>query len=163
MSIFTNYYIQVDCLLTWFPVKNNAALNGPKIRMDTFKYHADDPPFSAGNKAGRFVGQGLGGIDDGLDTRNLVRAITTTGVNEDQVFFMELEAGLGSTIRKQQLIFQPNTITPFLINIRAAQSEDRELSNTALAFQGVVTAGPRRSQLIYLFTRFVNLLRPEKP
>lgn len=163
MSIFTNYYIQVDCLLTWFPVKNNAALNGPKIRMDTFKYYADDPPFAAGNKAGRFHGQGLGGIDDGLDSRNLVRAITTTGVNGDQVFFMEFEAGLGSTIRKQQLIFQPNTITPFLINIRAAQGEDRELRDTALAFQGVVTAGPRRSQLIYQVMRFVSLLRPEKP
>jgi hypothetical protein len=124
--------------------------------MDTFRYKADDQPFASGNRNGRFHGQGLGGAEDGLESRNLVRAITETGVNEDQVFFIDFEVGLGPTVRKQRLIFQPNTITPFLINLRAAQGEDQELNDTAVAFQGVVTAGPRRSQLIYLVTRILG-------
>jgi hypothetical protein len=160
MSIFTNYYIQVDCLLTWFPLRNSAALKGPRVRMDSFRYNADDQPFAIGNRNGRFHGQGLGGSEDGLESRNLVRAITETGVDKDQVFFIDFEVGLGSSVRKQRLIFPSSTTTPFLFNLRAAQGEDQELNDTAVAFQGVVTAGPRRSQLIYLVIRTFSRISP---
>jgi hypothetical protein len=158
MSLFTNYRIEVDCLLTWFPVRFSASLKEPRTRMSTFSYRADDQPFASGNKAGIFHGQASGGLEDGLDSHNLVRAITETGVDADQVFFMEIEVGLGRTVRTHRLTLPADTITPFLINVRAAQGEDHELSDTAVAFQGVVTAGPRRSQLVYLVARALSFI-----
>jgi hypothetical protein len=149
MSIFTNYSIQVDCLITWFPVRSSARLKEPRIRMDTFRYKADDQPFASGGKQGRFHGQALGGIDDGLTSTNLVRAITETGVDKDQVFFIEFEIGIGHSVRNQRLMLQSGTITPFLFNLRAAQADDQEVIDTAVAFQGVVTATSRRSELVY--------------
>ena len=156
MSLFTNYRIEIDCLLTWFPVRHSASLREPHIRTDTFSYRADDEPFASGNRAGRFIGQALGGLQDGLDSRNLVRAITETGVDSNQVFFMDLEVGIGGRIRTRRLSLEAGTTTPFLINLHAAQGEDQELSGTAVAFQGVVTAGRRRSGLIYAVARIVS-------
>jgi hypothetical protein len=126
--------------------------------MDTFSYRADDEPFASGNRAGRFIGQALGGPDDGLDSRNLVRAITETGVDSDQVFFMDLEVGIGSRVRTRRLSLAADTTTPFLITLRAAQGEDQELADSAVAFQGVVTAGRRRSGLIYATIRAFSRL-----
>jgi hypothetical protein len=157
MSVFTNYRIEVDCLLTWFPVRHSASLQEPRIRADTFSYRADDEPFASGNRAGRFIGQALGGPQDGLDSRNLVRSITETGVDTDQVFFMDLEVGIGARVRKRRLSLEAGTTTPFLITLHAAQTEDQELSDTAVAFQGVVTAGRRRSGLIYAAARVLSL------
>lgn len=158
MSLFTNYSIHVDTLITWFPVNANARVNAPRTRMDTFRYTADDPPFATGGKAGRFHGQALGGIDDGLTPTNLVRAVTQTGVDADQVFFMELEVGIGRSVRTQRLQFPSATTTPFLFNLRAAQNDDEEVLDTAVAFQGVVTAGRRRSELVYSVIRqFLSL------
>lgn len=162
MGIFTNYSIQIDCLITWFPVKSSARLKEPKIRMDTFRYWADDQPFASGGKAGRFHGQGLGGIDDGLTSTNLVRANTETGVDKDQVFIMDFEIGIGRVVRKQQLRLQSNTITPFLFNLRAAQEDNQEIVDTAVAFQGVISASSRRSELIYAVAYSFSRLFPKR-
>jgi hypothetical protein len=164
MSVFTNYRIDIDCLITWFPVRHGAALTVPQIRMDTFSQHADDPPFTIGNKIGRFIALDASLGQDGLDSKGFVRAFTTTGVDANEVFSMELEVGLGRRFRTQQLRLEPNTITPFLMNIRAAPGEDQELADTAATFQGVVTAGPRRSQLLYqvalVVSRVIGLFFP---
>ena len=120
--------------------------------MDTYKYQSDSiPP----NAKGRFIGQDLGGADAGLDSQNLVRAFTTTSLDEDEVFSVEFEVGLGRSVRRETLRFQSSTKTPFLFNLRAGQGETPELHDTAVAFQGVVTAGPRRSQLIYDVNRII--------
>ena len=163
MGVFTNYRIEVDCLVTWFPVRHGAALKAPLTRMDTFSYRADDQPFASGNKASRFLPQDLGGLQDGLDSQNLVRAITETGVDGDQVFFMDVEVGLGRVKRTERWSLPSNTTTPFLINVLASQGEDQELRDTAVAFQGVVTAGRRRSELIYLVARAVSRIFPLLP
>ena len=156
MSLLTNYRIDIDCLLTWFPVRHGATLREPGIRMDTFSYAADDQPFASGNKAGRFHVQAPGRQEDSLDSSNRVRAISETGVDADQVFYMEIEVGLGRTVRTRRVSFPSNSVTPFLINLRAAQGETPELNDTAVAFQGVVTAGRRRSELIYLVARVLS-------
>jgi len=161
MSIYTNYNIQIDSLLTWFPVKNSARLKEPRMRMCTVKYNTNDQVFVIGNRIGRFIGQGLDN-DDALESRNLVVAFTETGVNENEVFYTDFQVRLGRSVRDQRLIFQSNTITPFLINLRAAQEEDPELNDTAVSFQGVVTASRRRSDLIYLATRIFRRNTSEK-
>jgi hypothetical protein len=150
MSIFTNYSIQVDCLITWFPVKSSARLREPRMRMSSFKYRADDQPFSSGGKAGIFHGEALGGIDDGLTSTNLVRAITETGVDTDQIFFMDVQLGIGRNVRNERLIIPSNAITPFQFNVRALQEDDQEVTDTAVSFQGVATASRRKSELTFL-------------
>jgi len=158
MSLFTNYRIDIDCLITWFPVRHGAALTVPQTRMDTFSYHADDPPFTVGNLAGRFIALDPSLGQDGLDSAGFVRAITETGVDANEVFFMDLEVGLGGRFRTKRLSLESNTVTPFLMSIRAAPGEGHELADTAATFQGVITAGPRRSQLVYQVARVLSRL-----
>jgi len=153
----SNYRIDIDCLITWFPVRHGAALNVSQTRMDTFSYQVDDPPFTIGNLFGRFIAGDVS-LQDGLDTGGFVRAITETGVDANQVFFMDLQVGVGRRVRTKRLSFEANTVTPFLINIRAAPGEAVELADTAATFQGVVTAGRRRAELVYQVARLVSRL-----
>ena len=132
--------------------------------MDTFRYKADDQPFASGNKQERFHGQALGGIDDGLTPTSLVRAITETGVDKNQVFFMELEIGIGRSIRSERLTLPSGTITPFLFNLRALHEDDQEVIDTAVAFQGVITASSRASELVYSAIRpFLGIFQRREP
>jgi len=159
MSIYTDYSIQVDCLLTWFPVKNSATLKEPKMRMGTYQFKTSDPDFvfSGGGTHSFRTHWGRGGLnDDSLEPRRLVGAFTIIEVDKNEVFTMEILLDLGRSHRNQRLFFQSNTTTPFLINLRAAQEEDPELNDTALSFQGVVTASHRRSDLIYFATHIIR-------
>ena len=144
MSVFTKYSIRVDCLLSWFPTKDAARLRGTKTRMYTFSHDNEEPGLSPLKSVVHIHGNYLGGTDDGLESRNLVGASSDVRVNPDQDFALELEVFLGRERRKHRLVVQADTITPFLINVRATQGEeDQELADTAVAFQGVVTATAR--------------------
>jgi hypothetical protein len=162
MSKYTNYNIQIDALLTWFPVRNSARLKEPRIRVFRAKYNTDDQVFVVGNRiATSFIGKGMDN-DDALDASQLVLASTKTGVNENEVFYTDFQVGLGGSVRDQRLTFQSSTITPFLINLRHTQEEDPEFNGTAVSFQGVVTTNARRSDLIYIAKRVIGILLPKK-
>lgn len=161
MSIFTNYYIQVECLLTWFPVRNSADLKEPKVRMHRSTYHADDLPFSSGNQEIILIGEG-NFYDDSLVSSNLAYSNLIIGVDEHKVFFMDTYLELGRSTRKEHIIFKSNTITPFLFTLLAMPEEDPELNNTAIALQGVVTASPRRSELIYFSMSLLSTISLKK-
>jgi hypothetical protein len=154
MSTFTNYGIQVECLISWFPVLDSATLKTPRIRMSSFALHADDPVFVAGNHFVTMHGQALGGAsDDGLIATNAVSGFTDFSVDAAQVFALRLELHIGRRVRQQVLAVPSNAITPFLLTLHAAAEDDPDIVGTAVALQGVVTAGRRRSELLAAFVR----------
>ena len=61
MSLFTRYSLQVEYLLTWFPVRSTAVLKEIRSRAGTFRYINDAQPFSSGNRNVEMLGQQLGG------------------------------------------------------------------------------------------------------
>jgi hypothetical protein len=164
MSKYTNYNIQIDALLTWFPVRNSDGLKKPRIRMFRAKYNTDDQVFVVGNRIGTLNGQGLDN-DDRLDDSPAypsVVAFTDTGVNENEEFYTEFTVQIENSVKDLRLIFQPSTITPFLLNLRHTQEEDPEFNGTEVSFQGVVTASARGSDLIYIAKRVIGILLPKK-
>ena len=112
--------------------------------MYKFSHTNEDPGLSPSNHIVHTHGQYLGGPDDGLEKGNNVGSFTDVHVNDDLEFDIEFEVFLGRARRRERLIAQPGAINAFMVNVRAAsQEEDQELADTAVTFQGVITAGRR--------------------
>ena len=148
MSVFTRYSLQVEWLLTWFPVRSTAFLKETRIRAGTFRFVNDEGKFPLGEATILLLGQGFGEEGDPLEKDKNVMAFAEIRVDKDEFFSVEFEAKIGRAVfevtRKQHFIFRPDVTLPFLINVQA-HPEDQALKDTMMAFQGVVTTGPRVS------------------
>lgn len=137
MSIFTRYTIELECLLTWFPLNSSARLKAPVVIAKTYRHRSDDPPFSAGSAV-------IHTIAPPEPLPNAAAAFVEVGVDHGEVFFVEIELQIGGAVRKRRLECRPDTTTPFMINV-SSKADDGESRDTALAFQSVILCGPRFS------------------
>lgn len=151
MSTFTNYGIEVDCLITWFPVRDSADLKTPRIRSAKFVHHADD--FLPNTGVITTHGQGGGGFEDELTSQH-VFGQTDFSVDADQVFLLALYLQIGRKRKTRRMAVPSNAITPFLLIVRSSDEDNREIAGTAVALQGVITAGRRRSKFLSAVLRF---------
>lgn len=143
-KFLTSYSLEAEALLTWFPTRSNASLKEARMRGGTFRHSIKDKdfelgPFGEAVRVVHFLGQG--GHEDPLAPDNRVVAFIEIGVNQDGVFETELELAIGPTKRNKRILLQPDTRTPFMINLPAAGG-DEIVKDTAAVLQGVFTASP---------------------
>lgn len=141
---FESYAVEVEWLLTWYPMTSGANLSEPRIRGGTIRHKNTDPPFTVDNRAVALLGQAGTGTGDGLAPNNAVRAFVDVGVDPlSRVFRVELTAHIGNAApRAKSFVLPPNSRVPFLINV-VGRADDDIVRDTGAAFQGVVTTGHR--------------------
>ena len=140
-SYFTTYSLDVELLLTWFPLTTDASLKEPRMIGLNAKFSTKDfPPLTA---------QGL--RLDGGNPQSLiaftVAAFAEIRVNSDGIFEADLELDIGGARRKKLLQLPANTRSPFMINL-SAPGDDQLTQHTAAVFQGVFTTTPLPSLLV---------------
>ena len=135
MSVFTRYTIELECLLTWFPLNSSAGLKAPVVIAKTYRYSSDDPPFVAGNAV-------INTIQRPEPLPDSAAAFVEVGVDQDNIFFVEIELQIGGAVRKRRLECRPDTTTPVMTHV-SSNADDGESRDTALAFQSVILCGPR--------------------
>ncbi len=80
------YNLEIEWLLTWFPIRQTANLDAVRMRGGTFTHSNTE----FGPQIVRQVGQGFIGEGDPLG-KDLVGAFIGIGVTPDKVFTAELE------------------------------------------------------------------------
>ena len=145
MSFLTEYFITVDCLLSWFPVINSAQLKEPKMRRYSFRKGNEEPDVVGSQTLIRSLGSdGPIGSGTGLDSNNLVGSFISIHVNDRQEFELELSVQIHNPAVTRSYVIRPDTTTPFMISTRASpREENREIADTAVVLQGVIIAGHR--------------------
>ena len=58
INSFTAYGIQIEWLLTWFPIQANSAIDAQRTRAGRISYNSTDEPFASVNAALVLLGQG---------------------------------------------------------------------------------------------------------
>jgi hypothetical protein len=139
-DLFVGYGLETEWLLTWFPVKEGAPLDGPKMRGGFFKHNITD--FADPGALGGGTGEGHR-LSDDFKNNSLFAAITI-GRDANFIYQAEIEVTVGTNRRQKYLQLLPGTVTPFMVNV-AAGGNRRETTGTALVLQGVFTAGERAS------------------
>src|SRR6516165_3296264 len=99
--------IEMNCLLSWFPVKDSAVAK--EYRTRTARFFHEDKEFLP-NKA---IGDSVE-IRDKLNPDLLVSGISKIGLTTDLDFKVELDALHKGVAKSLELILKPDTITPFL-------------------------------------------------
>jgi hypothetical protein len=137
-EFFVGYKLEAEWLVTWFPTKDGAPFESPRLAGGVFKHKVAD-----------FDSPGIGGGVDEIHTLPIpfakntnVAAFITIGIDDDYIFHAELEVTLGTSRRRKYYQLEPGTVTPFMVNV-AAGGSSRELINTSIVLQGVFTAGER--------------------
>jgi len=111
----TSYRLDLEWLLTWFPIQGNSALENQKMRAGTLHHLNTEEPFASGGAISYMLGQGQDG--DPLSPNNVAIPFITISVNEDHAFSLALEAHLGKAVRHGSLLAPPNVRLPFMLNI----------------------------------------------
>lgn len=155
LEILTTYGLDAEWLLTWYPVRPSANLRETKIRGGTFNHKNTDQPFLSGNELDYFIGSGSMHVQDGdpMAPNNLVHAFIKVRVNNNKYFEVELQVVNGPFKRTKDLVLQPDSTVPFMVNIQA-RGEDPVVRDTTLTLQGVFVTGRRPN----LFDLFVGIL-----
>jgi hypothetical protein len=152
-ELLINYRLEVEWLLTWFPIRPTGNLSEARIRGGTGRHSITD--FGTGLGGGvsttYMLGMGAAGQGDALAANNAVRGFITIRVTPDKIFEAELEVAIGGRSRKATLVLQPETRTPFMLNVEAAGNEEI-VADTAVVLQGVFTTGQRFSLIRQMTT-----------
>jgi hypothetical protein len=156
ITSFIAYRLDIEWLLTWFPIQANAAINEQKTRVGTIHYISTDEPFASGNSMIHLLGQGPQipfTYGDPLSPNNVAVGFITVGVNQEDLFALTIEARLGSANAIKSLLAPPNTRLPFMVNL-FRPADQRELYGPALSLHGTITTGKRPADLV------TDLLKP---
>jgi hypothetical protein len=135
---FGDSRLEVEALLTWFPTRSNAVLKEVRMRSVTIKHTTSEGVFQAGNRAGLMIGQGLAPGEDSLAPGGAVRAFVEVGLDDHMNFELDWELDLGGARTTKLLRVLPGTRTPFMMNLKALETEEG-LTGSAAVLQGVIT------------------------
>ncbi len=144
LDILFRYSVEAEWSLTWYPIRQTNNLDNVRMRGSWTKHSTLDGPFQINNKITYLVGQGASGDGDPLEKNRFVNAFVTFGVNSSRIFEVEVESSFGTAKRTKKYALQPNTITPFMMNVIFPDTH-RELFDTKAVFQGVFTTTSRFS------------------
>lgn len=149
------YGLEIQWLLTWYPIRATAEIAAPRIRGGAILIKNSDGVFAAGNREVFLLGQALGPGDEGLAQDNAVRAFADVGVSGPaREFDATFEVGIGQAIQRKRYTLPPDLRVPVLINVTSG-GDETVVHDTAVAFQAVITSGPRFA-LIDVFTSLVG-------
>ena len=156
MTVFMEYGLTAECLLTWYPKGSTNNLGAPKMEGKVEEFSAASfasPGIGMGTSQAIGLGHGWSAADT-FDTEQKVGASITVGTPPNALFptiEATIELYVGKVTRRRKLVLPPDTTTPFMLNA-AARSNEPRLEKTAAVFQGVFTAGSRRGFLVIPWT-----------
>ena len=150
-SPFTTYSLDVEVLLTWFPLTSDARLKVPRMQGNASTYSNKD--ILPGHPA-QYVT--LDGNSNALFANGGVSAFAQIRVTADSVFDVDVQLYVGGQNRSQRFLIPANTRVPFMIDVTAAEN-DEVARDTAAVFQGVLTGSPLPS----LLGEYVTLVKNE--
>lgn len=145
----TSYQIEIEWLLTWYPVQPNAALEEVQIRGGSFIIANSAIP-NENSESIRLL--------DPLGFEGIVNASISVGVFSDRDFRVSMEVTNGAARQKRSLRLPPSSTIPFMINVPAGGNNPIVKGSVAV-LQGVCST---TSRLTFLdrFLRFLRLIRP---
>jgi hypothetical protein len=147
LADLTQYRVEIDAFLAWFPTKSVSLLDQPRMRNATFSHSTADAPFWVGGvgqpvKETRVLGWPTSS-EDALDLGyEGAIGFLKLSLNEQLTFELEVLLQVGAARASKRLVLEADKITPFMVNVAAAEGDDT-LKFTAATLHGVVTAGPR--------------------
>ena len=155
INSFTAYGIQIEWLLTWFPIQANSAIDAQRTRAGKISYNSTDEPFASGNAALVLLGQGPqapSAFGDPLSTNNVAGGFITVGLNQEELFALTIEARLRQARQIRSLLAPANALLPFMINV-VARGNQPDVEGTALSLHGTITTGRRPAGSVDLYRR----------
>jgi hypothetical protein len=131
--------LEMEWLLTWFPVTSSSPLSDVKMRGGTIIHNNAEASLLGGSTEIHTVGQG-GSEGDPIAPADRVFALITVGVVGDDAltFMITIELANATVRRTKQFALDPNTTTPFMINV-PFREKDEISGDTVAAIQGVFT------------------------
>jgi hypothetical protein len=154
-----SYRLEVEELLTWFPTRHAASLKEVRIRGHVLNYSTQDKFFDESITAGFTIGQS--GTDDPIAPGNSVVGFTEVSLDADITFNVECTLMVGARKRAKRMHILPDTRTPFMIIVEAAEN-DQGLSGTSAVLQGVIVATPRFGESLVV-SQIVKLVSSRGP
>lgn len=146
-----SYRLDVEWVLTWFPIQARAATDVQKTRAGDFHFVNTDQPFASGNDKGVLIGHGPQQdpptFGDPLTPDNVGFGAITVTTNQDGVFSLAFQVSLGPVKRTKSLLAPPNIHLPFMINA-IARADNPETHGTGLSLYGTITTAKRPLDLI---------------
>lgn len=136
------YNLEIEWLLTWFPITSSAPLKEVRMRGGTLRHVNTGPEAIRASGALHSLGQGLAGDGDVLAVNRLVSANINIFLTPDKVFQSELSVSIGRSSRRKFLVLRPDTRTPVMLTMHAA-GDDPAIEDTVVALQVVFTASNR--------------------
>jgi hypothetical protein len=147
LADLTQYRVEIEAFLAWFPTKSVSRLDQPRMRNATFSHSSADALFWVGG-----VGQSvketrvLGWPTSSEDALDLgyegATGFLTLSLNQQLTFELKVLLQVGAAHASKRLVLEEDKITPFMVNVAASEDDDT-LKFTAATLHGVVTAGPR--------------------
>ena len=111
-GFITSYRIEIEWLLTWYPVQSDAELKEVQCRGGSFVLENES-----------FLNEGSEKMlpMDALGFDGIVNASIAVGVLNNRDFWVKLEAANGAAHRKRTLVIPPASTIPFMINVPAGR------------------------------------------
>lgn len=142
----TQYTIEIDAVLAWYPTKSESLLDQPRMRNATVSFSSSDETFwLGGTKPTGTLIRSLGGVTETEDALSLAEyamaGFLSLSLNEHWTFELEVAVNLGNNEAKKKLVIDAEKVVPFMVNVAADVNDPLKFSSATL--QGVVTTGPR--------------------
>ncbi|MGL4962897.1 MAG: hypothetical protein ACRC67_16815 [Inquilinus sp.] len=137
-DLFANYYIQIEWVLTWFPIRQGAAIDRPMMRNGTIHHRSSE--FGPGLGAGSGDTHWLGEVE-GLPPTQTAIAWATVYADLDNNLSATLDAKLGAKTARLLLPTPPGQRMPFMLNISEGHGGNTE--GTSLSVFGTISTGSR--------------------
>lgn len=142
LADLSRYKVTIEAFLAWFPTKSVSQLDLPRMRNTTFSHSSADESFWSGISNTRAFGLPSDSEDGLAIGPQGTNGYFTLSLNEHLTFELEVRLKVGAAQASKLLVLEPDTITPFMVNV-AAPADNDILKFTAATLHGVVTAGPR--------------------
>lgn len=148
-----DYTIEIEYLLTWYPLRGARHLTGPRIMGGTLIDSGPNPtphPFVSVRPPT------IDAVEEaGLSVNGFVNVDL---VPQNRFFLVQVQVDIPNVRRIKNFVVPPNTTVPFMINAFATV-DDQFANNTGVTFEGVVTTGHKRGISDVLSEVFVGLAR----
>lgn len=137
-DVITVHKLEIEWVLTWFPVTGFSSLSQVKMRGGTITHSSGDVSLAAGSIDMHTVGQG-GMEGDPIAPADRVFALIRVGLGTDKKTFLVTIELANFTIRlNKEFTLEPQTVTPFMINV-PFRDKDEVNGDTVATIHGVFT------------------------
>lgn len=151
-DFLVNYHLQIEWLLTLYPIKETIHLNKPMMTGGHAFMESKDFVHDQIQISERVFTSQLQ-----LLNTNILAGFISVTVNQDTYYSIDLEVHSGTSKITRSFLVLPGTTIPFMVNSLVTGEE--YLTDAALVYQGVCNAGERINLLKTSTTMVKNFFR----